>query len=63
MEIKTDTGEQASLLERIAQTKRPGLVVTIGYGDELPVFRRARALWQFYMTHFPGIEVIFLRWF
>lgn len=62
MEIKTDTGEQPSLLERIAQTKRPDLVVLMGYGDELPVFRRARALWEFYMTHVPGIEVIFMRW-
>lgn len=54
--------DNSSLLARIAQTKRPGLVVTIGYGDELPVFRRARALWQFYLCHFPGIEVIFTRW-
>lgn len=62
MEIKTHTGEQASLLERIEQTKRPDLVVMMGYGDELPVFRRARALWEFYATHFPGIELVFPRW-
>ena len=37
------------------------LVVVIGYGDELPVFPRARSLWQFYASHFPGIEVIFIR--
>lgn len=60
MEISIN--ENASLLARIAQTRRPNLVVTIGYGDELPVFRHARALWQFYLCHFPGIEVIFVRW-
>lgn len=62
MQMKTDIDENASLLARIADTKRPGLVVVIGYGEELPVFRRARALWQFYLCHFPGIEVIFMRW-
>lgn len=41
--------------------KRPDLVVYIGYGDELPVFARARALWEFYMSHFPGIQAIFVR--
>jgi hypothetical protein len=60
--MTTSANENASLLARIAQTSRPDLVVTIGYGDELPVFRHARALWQFYMCHFPGIEVIFVRW-
>src|SRR4051812_12294008 len=60
--MTTSANENASLLARIAQTSRPNLVVTIGYGDELPVFRHARALWQFYMCHFPGIEVIFVRW-
>jgi hypothetical protein len=39
----------------------PNLVVTIGYGSELPVFLRARVLWDFYLSHFPGIEVIFIR--
>ncbi|SHM96011.1 hypothetical protein SAMN05192549_103378 [Duganella sacchari] len=60
--MTTSPNDNASLLARIAQTTRPNLVVTIGYGDELPVFRHARALWQFYMCHFPGIEVIFVRW-
>ncbi|HZX27433.1 MAG TPA: hypothetical protein VFF16_10210 [Telluria sp.] len=40
----------------------PDLVVVIGYGDELPVFRQARALWQFYAGHFPGIDFLFYRW-
>lgn len=60
--MTTSANDNASPLARIAQTSRPNLVVTIGYGDELPVFRHARALWQFYMCHFPGIEVIFVRW-
>jgi len=52
----------SSPLERIAATARPDLVVMIGYGDELPVFRHARALWQFYAAHFPNIEIVFTRW-
>jgi len=52
----------SSLLSRIADIKRPDLVVVIGYGDELPVFRHARALWQFYAAHFPGIDLVFVRW-
>lgn len=51
-----------SPLARIATTERPDLVVMIGYGDELPVYRHARALWQFYAEHFPRIELIFTRW-
>lgn len=52
----------SSLLSRIAATERPDLVVVIGYGDELPVFRHARALWQFYAAHFPAIDLVFVRW-
>jgi hypothetical protein len=52
----------SSLLERIAATERPDLIVMIGYGDELPVYRHARALWQFYAGHFPHIQIIFTRW-
>lgn len=48
-------------LERIEETERPELVVYIGYGYELPVYRRARALWQFYISHFPGFKTIFVR--
>jgi len=51
-----------SLLARIAATERPDLVVVIGYGDELPVFRHCRALWQFYAAHFPNIDIVFTRW-
>lgn len=52
----------SSQLARIAATERPDLIVMIGYGDELPVYRNARALWQFYAAHFPNIEIIFTRW-
>lgn len=37
------------------------LIVYIGYGDELPVFVRARSLWEFYLSHFPEINAIFVR--
>lgn len=52
----------ADLLARAAATSRPDLVVMIGYGNELPVFRNARALWQFYASHFPNIQIVFTRW-
>lgn len=39
----------------------PKLLVYFGYGDELPVFTRARALWQFFLTHYPNVEAIFAR--
>lgn len=51
---------QPSLMERIAAFERPDLVVLIGTGDELPVYRHARALWQFYASHFPHIELLFM---
>jgi hypothetical protein len=57
----TDTAP-ASRMARIAATERPDLIVMIGYGDELPVYRHARALWQFYASHFPNIHIIFTRW-
>lgn len=50
-----------SPLDACRGLKRPDLFVYIGYGDELPVFIRARALWEFYMSHFPGIRAIFVR--
>ncbi len=40
---------------------RPDLVVYFGHGDELPVFTRARALWQFFLTHYPGVKAVFAR--
>ncbi len=46
---------------RAAAAARPDLVVYIGYGDELPVYARARSLWQFYRSFFPDIDIIFVR--
>lgn len=43
------------------QLSIPNLIVTLGYGDELPVYQRARDFWAFYADHFPGIEFIFYR--
>lgn len=54
--------EAPDLLERIAAFDRPDLIVAICYGDELPVYRHARALWSFYLSHFPNVKVIFPRW-
>lgn len=59
--ITTIQNSGNNLLERIASEAYPGLIVYIGYGYELPVYQRARALWQFYISHFPGIETIFVR--
>jgi hypothetical protein len=39
----------------------PKLVVAVGYGPELPVYHRARALWEFYASHFPGVDILFVR--
>lgn len=43
------------------QGGRPDLIVCLGYGPELPVYARARALWQFYASHFPNIKFYFVR--
>ena len=40
---------------------RADLIVCLGYGPELPVYARARALWQFYASHFPSIQFYFVR--
>ena len=50
-----------SARESIAAASHPDLIVYLGYGDELPVFSRARALWEFYLSHFPGITAFFVR--
>ncbi|MBY0557557.1 MAG: hypothetical protein K2P77_10170 [Burkholderiaceae bacterium] len=60
--MSTPPAASPSLMARIAATEIPDLVVMIGYGDELPVYRHARALWQFYAAHFPNIQIVFTRW-
>jgi hypothetical protein len=47
--------------ESIAAAQHPELIVYLGYGEELPVFTRTRALWEFYLSHFPGIKAFFVR--
>ena len=47
--------------ETIAAAGHPDLIVYLGYGDELPVFKRARALWEFYLSHFQNIKAFFVR--
>lgn len=39
----------------------PETIVYFCYGDELPAFVRARALWAFYISHFPRIKAYFVR--
>lgn len=45
----------------ILSATHPELIIYLGYGEELPVFKRARALWDFYLSHFPGINAFFVR--
>lgn len=63
--IKEDPGAAASAAaEKRSNSFKQGrndLVVIIGYGDELPVYMRARALWEFYASHFPNVRIIFRR--
>lgn len=40
---------------------RHNLIVCLGYGDNLPVYLRSRALWEFFISHYPNIQVIFTR--
>ncbi|OIQ85888.1 glycosyltransferase family 10 (fucosyltransferase) [mine drainage metagenome] len=42
-------------------TGRGNLVIYSGYGDELPIFLRARALWEFYIAHYPKVRMDFIR--
>ena len=53
--------ENISIRESINSVGSNELFVCIGYGDELPVYARARALWQFYGSFFPGVKIIFVK--
>jgi hypothetical protein len=37
------------------------LILYITYGDELPIFTRARVLWEFYKSFYPKIEIFFVK--
>ena len=39
----------------------PKKIVILGYGYELPVFTRARALWDFYLSHYPELTYFVCR--
>jgi hypothetical protein len=45
----------------IVASHHPQLVVYLGFGSELPVFLRARELWQFYRAQFPNVDISFVR--
>jgi hypothetical protein len=49
------------LKESLSRVGRPDLVVLLGYGFELSVFSRARALWDFYISHYPNLTFFFCR--
>jgi hypothetical protein len=36
------------------------LIVAAGYGDELPVFQRARGVWEFVRKMNPAVEIVFV---
>ncbi|OIQ75126.1 glycosyltransferase family 10 (fucosyltransferase) [mine drainage metagenome] len=50
-----------SNLSTFASAGRPDLIVSFAYGPELPVFLRSRALWQFFIQHYPNVKVIFFK--
>jgi hypothetical protein len=52
----------ATIRQSMAELKRDDLIVTLGYGPELPVFLRARSIWQLYASHFSRLKIIFMRW-
>ncbi len=50
-----------SAISSINALKADDLVVAIPYGADHPVYLRARALWQWYASHFENLKIIFLR--
>ncbi|HEY1091070.1 MAG TPA: glycosyltransferase family 10, partial [Burkholderiaceae bacterium] len=57
-EIRRDSFRRAGLPDASGARE---LIVYFGYGDELPVFSRARALWQFFLSHYPNVRAVFAR--
>jgi hypothetical protein len=51
----------SGLRESLERVGRPDVIVVLGYGFELPVFSRARALWDFYLSHFPNLTYFVCR--
>lgn len=50
-----------SLRNSLQNAGRKDLIVYFTYGDEMPVFTRARSLWEFYISYFPNVKVYFVR--
>jgi hypothetical protein len=73
MQIELEVSQTVPIMERITLSPeeakraslqnagRKDLIVYLGYGDELPVYQRARAIWEFYISHFPNIKAYFVR--
>lgn len=40
--------------------KNTNLIICLGYGPELATFMRAKYVWDFYASHFPDINFIFI---
>jgi len=51
----------STLKKTFDEVGRPDVIVALGYGPELPVYGRARALWDFYISHFPNLTYIICR--
>jgi hypothetical protein len=67
LHVEIETLQQQKFASTLARRKsfeqagRPDLIVYFTYGEELPVFVRARALWQFFISHYPNVRAIFVR--
>ena len=49
------------LKKSFSDVGRPDVIIILGYGFELPVFGRARALWDFYLSHYPNLTYFICR--
>ncbi len=50
-----------AIRQSMCELKCDDLIISLGYGSEMPVFLRARAIWELYASHFPNIKLIFMR--
>jgi len=54
-------GLEREQLKASFNVKGDNIIIAIAYGDEHPVYLRARALWEFYSLYYPNVEIIFVR--
>lgn len=59
--FKEENNAEIAIRKSLQNTGQQDVIVTIGYGDELPIYKRARALWEFYATFFPNVRIVFFR--